>query len=188
MSRIGLMPIVKPGNVKVNVSEGNAVTVEGPKGKLSRELWPELTIEVGDAEVKVVRVSDDRQHRSMHGLTRTLLANMIEGVSSGYQKVLNIGGVGYRAQLEGKNLVLQVGYSHPVTIIPMDGVEFEVGQEPGTREPAITVSGIDKEKVGLQAAIIRKVRPPEPYKGKGIRYRGEYIRRKAGKAGKAAGK
>ena len=121
----------------------------------------------------------------MHGLTRTLLSNMIVGVSSGYEKVLAIGGVGYRAALEGKELVLTVGYSHPVRVKPLDGVEFEIGQEVGTREPLITVRGIDKEKVGQQAAEIRKVRPPEPYKGKGIRYRGERIRRKAGKAGKA---
>jgi len=124
----------------------------------------------------------------MHGLSRTLLANMVEGVSKGYEKALVIGGVGYRAQMEGKKLVVSVGYSHPVAIEPMPGIEFEVGQEPGTREPSITIRGIDKETVGQQAADIRKVRPPEPYKGKGIRYRGEQIRRKAGKAGKAAGK
>lgn len=185
MSRIGLLPIAKPNNVKVNVGQDNLVTVEGPKGKLSRALWPELAIELSDAEVKVSRKTDDPQHRSMHGLTRTLIANMIDGVSKGYEKVLVIGGVGYRATLEGKKLVLQVGYSHPVVITPLEGVEFEVGQEHGTREPSITIRGIDKEKVGQQAAKVRAVKPPEPYKGKGIRYRGEQIRRKAGKAGKA---
>lgn len=188
MSRIGLMPIPKPGNVKVNVEDGNVVTVEGPKGKLSRALWPELKIDVTDSEVTVSRQVDERQHRSMHGLTRTLIANMVEGVSKGYEKNLAIGGVGYRAQMEGKKLVLQVGYSHPVVVEPKGGIEFEVGQVQGTREPLITVRGIDKEVVGQQAAEIRKVRPPEPYKGKGIRYLGERIRRKAGKAGKAAGR
>ncbi|MEJ5296895.1 MAG: 50S ribosomal protein L6 [Armatimonadota bacterium] len=188
MSRIGLKPIPKPAGVKVSVQEGNEVLVEGPKGKLSRKLWPHLKIDVGDSEITVSRSSDEREHRSMHGLTRTLLANMVEGVSKGYEKALVIGGVGYRAQLEGKKLVVQVGYSHPVVVEPKPGIEFEVGQEHGTREPVIIVRGIDKETVGQQAAEIRKIRPPEPYKGKGIRYRGEYIRRKAGKAGKAAGK
>ncbi|MCC6485488.1 MAG: 50S ribosomal protein L6 [Armatimonadetes bacterium] len=185
MSRIGLLPIAKPNNVKVDVGQGNLVTVEGPKGKLSRSLFSQLDIELTEGEVKVSRRSDNPEQRSMHGLTRTLIANMIEGVSKGYEKVLVIGGVGYRAAVEGKNLVLQVGYSHPVVLAPLEGVEFEVGQEPGSREPAITIRGIDKEKVGQQAAKVRAVRPPEPYKGKGIRYRGEQIRRKAGKAAKA---
>ena len=185
MSRIGLMPIARPAGVKIEVGPENQVTVEGPKGTLTRALWPHVTIAVEDAAVRVERASDEGEHRAMHGLTRTLLSNMIVGVSSGYEKVLAIGGVGYRAALEGKELVLTVGYSHPVRVKPLDGVEFEIGQEVGTREPLITVRGIDKEKVGQQAAEIRKVRPPEPYKGKGIRYRGERIRRKAGKAGKA---
>jgi large subunit ribosomal protein L6 len=179
------MPIARPAGVKIEVGPENQVTVEGPKGTLTRALWPHVTIAVEDAAVRVERASDEREHRAMHGLTRTLLSNMIVGVSSGYEKVLAIGGVGYRAALEGKELVLTVGYSHPVRVKPLDGVEFEIGQEVGTREPLITVRGIDKEKVGQQAAEIRKVRPPEPYKGKGIRYRGERIRRKAGKAGKA---
>ncbi len=188
MSRIGLLPIAKPKNVKVEVADGNVVTVEGPKGKLCRALWPELEIEAGEAEITVRRKSDERQHRAMHGLTRTLIANMVEGVSNGYQKILQIGGVGYRAQMEGKNLVLLVGYSHPVTIEPREGVELAVDMDKASRESMIFVRGIDKEMVGQQAAEIRRVRPPEPYKGKGIRYQGEQIRRKAGKAGKAAGK
>lgn len=185
MSRIGLLPIPIPSGVQVNVGPDNLVSVKGPKGELSRSIWPNLKIEVADSEIRVSRSSDEKEYRSMHGLSRTLINNMVEGVSKGYEKVLVIGGVGYRATLEGKNLTLQVGYSHPVTIQPFEGITFEVGQETGTREPVITVRGIDKEKVGQQAAEIRMVRPPEPYKGKGIRYRGEQIRRKAGKAGKA---
>jgi len=186
MSRIGLLPIAKPNNVKIDIGPENVVTVEGPKGKLTRALWPLIKIQETDGEVRVERQADDKEHRSMHGLTRTLLNNMVLGVSAGYEKILVIGGVGYRAALDGKNLTLQVGFSHPVTIEPLDGVTFEVGQEVGTREPLITIRGIDKEKVGQMAAKVRAVKPPEPYKGKGIRYKGEYIRRKAGKAGKAA--
>ncbi len=141
-----------------------------------------------DGYLLVERPGDERNHRALHGLTRTLIANMVEGVSKGYQRVLEVAGVGYRAQLDGGKLSLNVGYAQPKVIEPLPGITFEVGQEVNTRMPLITVKGIDKEVVGQQAALIRRVRPPEPYKGMGIRYRGEQIRRKAGKSGKAGGK
>ncbi|MDO8683614.1 MAG: 50S ribosomal protein L6 [Armatimonadota bacterium] len=188
MSRIGNLPINLPQGVEINIDQSK-VTVKGPKGVLSRELHRDMAIRVDDGKIVVERPTDNKMHRSLHGLTRTLVANMVEGVTNGYQKVLQVIGVGYRAQLNGQNLNLQIGYSHPVEIIPKSGIEFEVGQDTNTRMPFIIVRGIDKEVVGQQAAEIRKVRPPEPYKGKGIKYSTEIIRRKAGKAGKAgAGK
>lgn len=178
MSRVGNKPVELPEGVDVEV-EGNAVTVKGSKGELNRSFNERIGFDIDDGVVMVTRPDDSRESRALHGLSRALLANMITGVSDGYRKELEIQGVGYRATLKGKDVELQVGFSHPVTVEAPDGVTFEV-PEP-TR---IVVSGIDKEQVGQMAANIRKVRPPEPYKGKGIRYVGEYVRRKAGKAGK----
>lgn len=179
MSRIGKLPVQLPAGVKVDI-KGTAVTVTGPKGKLEQEFHPEMAFTQDAGVITVVRPSESRQHRALHGLTRALLNNMVVGVSSGFAKVLEIEGVGYRAAMEGKNLVLNVGYSHPVTFEPPADVEFAVED----RNKTVIVSGIDKQVVGEIAAQIRKTRPPEPYKGKGVRYRGEYVRRKAGKAGK----
>lgn len=181
MSRIGKLPIGIPNGVSVNINK-NSVTVKGPKGELTRDFLPEITIEQEDGQVVLTRNSDHRTHRAKHGLTRALLNNMVVGVSDGFKRQLQIEGVGYRAAVEGKNLVLNVGYSHPVVFEPPAGISFEVPDR-GGRE--IVISGIDKEVVGEIAARIRRTRPPEPYKGKGIRYAGEQIRRKAGKAGKA---
>jgi large subunit ribosomal protein L6 len=178
MSRIGKRPIPVPAKVTVTI-DGQAVSVKGPKGELSRVL-PEGVVVFQEGETIVVqRENESRKSRERHGLCRTLVANMIEGVSNGYQKRLEIQGVGYRAQVQGKNLNLSVGYSHPVVFEPPEGIQFAV--ENNTN---VIVSGIDKEIVGNIAAKIRASRPPEPYKGKGVRYAGEYIRRKAGKAGK----
>jgi len=179
MSRIGRLPITVPQGVTVDVQK-NTVRVKGPKGELSRTFDPDMQIAMEDNNVVVHRPTDHRRHRALHGLTRSLLNNMVIGVSEGFVRRLEIQGVGYRAELQGTNLVLNVGYSHPVLIEPPDGISFEV--EKGYR--GISVLGIDKEMVGEIAARIRRVRPPEPYKGKGIRYAGEYVRRKAGKAGK----
>jgi large subunit ribosomal protein L6 len=179
MSRIGKMPIELPQGVKVDI-EGLDVTVTGNKGKLTQSFRPEMSIKVEDGILTVERPSDSRQHRAFHGLTRALLNNMVVGVSQGFSRRLEIEGVGYRAEMTGKTLVLNVGYSHPVEIEPPQDVQFEVEN----RGKLITVTGIDKQVVGEISAKIRKVRPPEPYKGKGIRYEGEYVRRKAGKAGK----
>jgi large subunit ribosomal protein L6 len=188
MSRIGRAPIPYPADkVSVAVEDGR-VTVKGPKGTLSREIRPEISVRVDDGHVVVERHSDEPKHRALHGLTRTLIANMVTGVTNGYEKVLEISGVGYRAQKTGDGITLQLGFSHPVEVKPRPGIEFEVGQDVNTRAPIITVRGIDKEVVGQQAAEIRALKKPEPYKGKGIRYRGEYIRRKAGKSAKAGGK
>jgi len=181
MSRIGKLPVPIPQGVTVNINKNNVV-VKGPKGELSRDFPPELDLKEEDGQVIVTRNSDHRLHRSKHGLTRALLNNMVVGVSNGFVRKLQIEGVGYRAALEGKSLVLNVGYSHPVVIEPPEGISFEVTDRNG-RE--LVVNGADKEVVGEIAARIRRVRPPEPYKGKGIRYEGEYVRRKAGKAGKA---
>jgi large subunit ribosomal protein L6 len=178
MSRIGFKPIDVPSGVEVKIEPG-VVHVKGPKGELSQVVNPELIIKQDNGTVTVARPSEQRKFQQLHGLTRTLVANMVEGVTQGFKKDLEIQGVGYRAALEGKTLVLSVGYSHPVRIEPEPGIEFSV--ETPTR---LSVSGIDKQLVGEQAARIRRVRPPEPYKGKGIRYQGEYVRRKAGKAGK----
>jgi large subunit ribosomal protein L6 len=179
MSRIGKLPITIPSGVEVKVEDGNLVTVKGPKGSLERKLPAEISVAVNDNEVVVTRPSDLKKHRALHGLTRTLVANMVEGVTNGFSKVLEINGVGYRAQKQGKKLILSLGYSHPVEMEDPEGVESTLeGQN------KITVSGIDKEKVGQYAAEIRFKRPPEPYKGKGIKYSDEVIRRKEGKTGK----
>lgn len=184
MSRIGQLPISLPSGVQVSQEDG-VVTVKGPKGTLSRTLPGEIAIKVEDNKIICERPSNSKLHRSLHGLTRTLVNNMVVGVTAGYEKKLQVQGVGYRAELQGKNLNLQVGLSHPVVVEPMNGVEFEVGQDTNTRMPFIVARCIDKEVLGQQVANIRKIRPPEPYKGKGIRYYGEVIRRKAGKSGKA---
>jgi large subunit ribosomal protein L6 len=173
------MPIVLPESVEAKV-DGTRVSVKGPKGELTQEYRPEMSIKLEDGVITVERPSDAPQMRALHGLTRALINNMVVGVEKGFDKVLQIEGVGYRPELEGDTLVLHVGFSHPVRVEPPDTIEFEVD----TRARLITVKGPDKELVGRVAADIRKVRPPEPYKGKGIRYQGEYVRRKAGKAGK----
>ncbi len=178
MSRIGSLPIEIPGTVDLTV-DGRDVKVKGPKGELQLRVDPAMELSRENGSLQVARPSDQRRHRQLHGLTRTLISNMVVGVTDGFSKNLEIQGVGYRAALEGKTLVLNVGYSHPVRMEPPEGITFAV--EGNTR---ITVSGIDKQLVGEHAARIRSVRPPEPYKGKGIRYQGEYVRRKAGKAGK----
>ena len=177
MSRIGRMPIPVPDGVSVEIKEGNAVTVKGPKGTLERALPAEMILEQKDGEITVSRPNDLKRNKSLHGLTRTLLANMVVGVHTGYTKELEVNGVGYRAAKQGKKLVLNLGYSHPVEMEDPDGVETAVE---GNK---ITVSGISKEKVGQYAAEIRGKRPPEPYKGKGIKYVDEVIRRKVGKTG-----
>lgn len=179
MSRIGRMPIPVPAGVEIKI-DGPQVGVKGPKGELNRSFHPDMSIGLADGQLRVSRPTDQRHHRALHGLTRALLSNMVVGVSEGFSKVLEIVGVGYRAEMEGDNLVLNLGFSHPVVIEPPAGVEFVI--EPRTKR--VTVSGIDKEVVGQLAADIRKLRPPEPYKGKGVRYLGEHVRRKAGKAGK----
>ena len=179
MSRIGKLPVAVPQGVDIDI-DGNNVKVKGPKGELQRELHKEMILKREDNVIIVERPSEDKKHKSLHGLTRTLLFNMVTGVTQGYQKTLELVGVGYRASLQGKKLVLAVGYSHPVEFEPADDLQIEV---PANNR--IIVKGIDKEKVGQLAAKIRAVREPEPYKGKGIKYEGEYIRRKAGKAGKA---
>ena len=180
MSRIGKMPIAVPKGVDVRI-DGTTVTVKGPRGELARDIRPEIKIEQADGQLLVTRPTDQPRHRAMHGLTRTLVDNMVRGVTDGFAKTLEMQGVGYRAQMQGKDLQLAIGFSHPVNIPPPEGIEFEV--EGTTR---IVVKGSSKEQVGQVAANVRKIRPPEPYKGKGIRYLGEYVRRKAGKAGKAA--
>jgi len=179
MSRIGKMPIAIPAGVTVDIAENNKVTVKGPKGTLERVLPAEMEIKQEGAEIVVTRPNDLKRNKSLHGLTRTLIANMVKGVTDGYEKVLEINGVGYRAQKSGKELTLVLGYSHPVIMTDPEGLETVVE---GTNK--ITVKGIDKEKVGQYAAEIRDKRRPEPYKGKGIKYADETIRRKAGKAGK----
>ncbi len=176
------MPIPIPAGVQVDV-KGSHVMVKGPKGELSRSFNPDIKISLQDGQVVVTRPTDNRQHRALHGLTRALLANMVTGVIEGYRKELEIQGVGYRAEKRGDNLVLYVGFSHPVEIAPPSGITF--GLE--GRGKTIVVEGIDKELVGEMAARVRRVRPPEPYKGKGIRYVGEHVRQKAGKAGKVVG-
>jgi large subunit ribosomal protein L6 len=186
MSRIGKKPIAVPKNVQVSIDANNMVVVKGPKGQLSRQLSPEMQIVQEDGELRVERPSDAKKHRSMHGLTRTLLFNMVVGVSDGWKRVLEINGVGYRASLEGQTLVLQLGYSHPIRMEPPENVTFVVGERRSASDPLpVTIQGIDKEVVGQQAAKMRSLRPPEPYKGKGVKYLEEKIRRKAGKAGKA---
>jgi len=186
MSRIGKKPIVIPPTVQVEL-DGQKITVTGPRGLLTRQLHPDVSVEVGSTEIAVKRPSDSTLHRALHGVTRTVIANMIEGVTKGYVKKLEAAGVGWRANVQGKKLVLTVGYSHPVEIDPPQGIEFKaetVAKPPFGNIPLITVSGNDKEVVGQMAATIRGVREPEPYLGKGIAYVGEKIRRKAGKTSK----
>ncbi len=189
MSRIGRAPIAVPPKVQVTWTDENFVTVKGPKGELSSQVDPDLSLKLEDGSLSVTRPSESKQHRSKHGLYRTLVNNMVEGVTKGYTKQLEIHGVGYRAAKVGENLVIQVGYSHPVEVQPPQGITLNVeGIDPATKATRISVSGIDKQLVGEIAAQIRRIRKPEPYKGKGIRYAGEAIRRKAGKAGKVGGK
>jgi large subunit ribosomal protein L6 len=178
MSRIGKMPVTLPSGVELTV-DGQVVSVRGPKGTLDRRFHDRVTITVDEGVASVQRGDDTREARALHGLSRALLANMVVGVSEGYRRDLEIIGVGYRAALKGSDLEMQLGFSHPVSVVAPDGITFEVP------EPTkVVVSGIDKEQVGQVAADIRKIRPPEPYKGKGIRYSGEHVRRKAGKAGR----
>ena len=181
MSRVGRVPIPLPEGVKVQIQRGSIFT-EGPRGRLARSIPERMLVELKDNQILVKRPSDDRLSRSLHGLTRTLIANLIEGVTKGFQKTLVVVGIGYKVQLQGNDLILQLGFSHPVRFLPPTGVKLMV--EGGTR---ITVSGIDKELVGEVAARIRALKPPEPYKGKGIKYVDEYIRRKAGKTGVGTG-
>lgn len=175
MSRIGRKPIPVPDGVEIKI-EPELVTVKGPKGELSERVNRDMKIEQTDGEIQVARPTDRNEHRAMHGLTRSLIANMVQGVTDGYQKTLEIQGVGYRAALKGKNLELALGYSHPVSIEAPEGIEFEVPQP-----TSVIVKGASKQAVGEIAANIRKQRPPEPYKGKGVRYEGEYVQRKVGK-------
>ena len=179
MSRIGRMPIAVPAGVTVDIAENNKVTVKGPKGTLERVLPAEMEIKLEDGHVVVTRPNDLKKMRSLHGLTRTLIANMVTGVTEGYEKVLEVNGVGYRAQKNGKTLVLSLGYSHPVEMVEPEGIKYEV---PNPNQ--IIVKGMDKELVGQMAAVIRTKRPPEVYRGKGIKYVEERIRRKEGKTGK----
>jgi large subunit ribosomal protein L6 len=176
MSRIGKLPIPVPSGVTVTI-DGTNIAVKGPKGELKRTLRPEIALKQEEGKILVTIPKDDRISRSLHGLSRTLVANMVKGVTDGFSKKLFIVGVGYRAAMEGKNMVLQLGYSHPVVIEPMQGIELSV-----FKNTELTVTGIDKQTVGDQAAFIREKRPPEVYKGKGVKYDGELIRRKAGKA------
>ena len=180
MSRIGNLPITVPTCVEIEIGEDNTVTVKGPKGALTQRFSPSMRLQRDNGTVLVERPDNEREHRSLHGLTRTLLNNMVIGVTDGYKRDLEIQGVGYRAALDGSVLVLSVGFSHPVRMAPPEGVSYAL--DGNTR---LSVVGIDKQLVGEEAARIRRVRPPEPYKGKGIRYAGERVRRKAGKAGKA---
>ncbi|GFN36916.1 50S ribosomal protein L6 [Tepidimicrobium xylanilyticum] len=179
MSRIGLKPIDIPKGVEIKLDTKNHIEVKGPKGVIKDQLSSEMEIKIEDNQIFVNRPSDDKKHKSLHGLTRTLIANMIEGVTNGYSKKLEIHGTGYRAQKQGKKLILNLGYSHPIELEDPEGIEVEV---PAANQ--IIVKGIDKQKVGNYAAVIRDFRKPEPYKGKGIRYADEYVRRKVGKTGK----
>ena len=185
MSRIGKKPISIPKGVEINVAEGNYVKIKGPKGTLEQQLPADVLIEQENGVLTVARPSDDQRLRALHGLTRSLLANMVTGVTDGYQRVLEISGVGFRASREGKNIILQVGFSHPIRVVPPEGVTFEVIERRSANEPQqLIVRGINKQTVGEEAAKLRGLRPPEPYKGYGIRYQGEKVRRKAGKTGK----
>jgi large subunit ribosomal protein L6 len=181
MSRIGKQPIAIPGGVDVTIGEGNVVTVKGPRGSLTQTMHVDMRLVADEAVLRVERPDDEAYHRSLHGLTRSLLANMVAGVTGGFEKRLQIIGVGYRAALKGGDLEIQAGYSHPVLVPLPDGIEFEV-----PTPTQIVVRGNDKQAVGEIAAKIRKIRKPEPYKGKGIRYEGEYVRKKAGKAAKGS--
>jgi len=182
VSRIGRLPIAVPSGVQVTI-EGSGVTVKGPKGEMKRLFSPVVSIAMENGQVVVTRSSDEQPVRALHGTTRALLQNMVTGVSTGFTKTLEVEGVGYRAEMNGANLMLYVGYSHPVEVVPPAGISFEA--DPKTR--VVRVMGADREAVGQMASDIRKIRPPEPYKGKGLRYQGEKVRRKAGKAGKGKG-
>lgn len=179
MSRIGKMPIVIPAGVEVTVDDANTVTVKGPRGTLTQDVHKNITVSVEGSEILVTRHDDEKENRSLHGLTRSLIANMVKGVTDGFSKTLEIVGVGYRAQMQGKDLVMNLGYSHQVVMSPIDGIEIAC-----PNANTVVVSGNDKQKVGQFAAEVREKRPPEPYKGKGIKYADEHIRRKEGKAGK----
>jgi len=179
MSRIGRMPITVPADVDVKIGEGNVVTVKGPKGELTQSLRPEMIITMENGHIHVARPSEDKLHRSLHGLTRSLINDMVVGVTKGFQKELEINGVGYRASKEGNKLVMNLGYSHLVTVEEIDGITIEV-----PAQNKVVIHGIDKQKVGQFAAEVREKRPPEPYKGKGIKYIDEVVRRKEGKTGK----
>jgi len=181
MSRIGRMPIAVPSGVQVKI-DGHQVSIKGKRGELSREFHPDIEIKLDDGKVVVTRPSDSPTHRALHGTTRALLANMVKGVSEGFTRVLQIEGVGYRATMDGTNLVFYLGYSHPIKVEPPAGIKFAADEKAKT----VTIDGNDREQVGQVAANLRKLRPPEPYKGKGVMYQGEHIRRKAGKAGKVA--
>ena len=178
MSRIGRMPITVPADVDVKIGEGNVVTVKGPKGQLTQSLRPEMIITMENGHIHVARPSEDKLHRSLHGLTRSLINDMVVGVTKGFQKELEINGVGYRASKEGNKLVMNLGYSHLVTVEEIDGITIEV-----PAQNKVVIHGIDKQKVGQFAANVRAKRPPDPYKGKGIKYANEVIRHKEGKAG-----
>jgi large subunit ribosomal protein L6 len=188
MSRIGKRPIPLPAGVTISRAEDGLTTIKGPKGTLVRRFNPEITLRQEDGTLYVERPSEEKTHRALHGLTRSLAANMIEGVTKGYQKQLEIQGVGFRATMQGQTLLLNVGFSHSIEVMPREGIAFSVANDPQSRNPVITIVGIDKERVGQTAAEIRKLRKPEPYKGKGIRYKGEAVRRKQGKAGGKGGK
>lgn len=179
MSRIGRLPIAIPAGVTVTVSADKVVTVKGPKGELIKAMHEDINIAVENNEVVVTRPSDKKEHKALHGLIRALINNMVIGTTEGYQKTLELVGVGYRAQLQGNKMVMNLGFSHPVEILPLDGITFEIPVP-----TKIIIKGIDKQMVGAQAADIRRWRKPEPYKGKGIKYEGEHIRRKEGKTGK----
>ncbi len=181
MSRVGRLPIDVPAGVDVNI-DGSFVKVKGPKGEMEFTFTPEIVIRKEEGRILVERPTDQPMHRALHGTTRAVLNNMIVGVSTGFERVLEIEGVGYRAEMDGKNLIVNVGFSHPVVVEPPEGISFDVDM----RVRQIKISGYDKQVVGQIASEIRRLRPPEPYKGKGIRYQGEYVRRKAGKAGKTA--
>ncbi|PDW00686.1 50S ribosomal protein L6 [Candidatus Chloroploca asiatica] len=186
MSRIGKKPVTLPKGVDVQIAEGNLVTVKGSKGTLTQQLHPDMIIVQENGELTVQRPSDTKLHKSLHGLTRTLIANMVVGVTDGWQRALEINGVGYRAVLEGQTLVLSLGFSHQVRREPPPNVQYIVGERKSANEPlGLIVRGIDKQVVGEEASRIRALRPPEPYKGKGVKYAEEKVRRKAGKAGKA---
>jgi large subunit ribosomal protein L6 len=176
VSRIGRKPVVIPKGVAVQLQAGQ-ITVTGPKGELKATVHPDVTVESKEGQVNVARHSDSKEHRAMHGLWRALIQNMVNGVTEGYQRKLEIVGVGYRAEMKGRKLYMQIGYSHPILFSPPEGIKVEA-----PTQTSIIVSGIDKQLVGLTAAKVRSFRPPEPYKGKGIKYEGEYVRRKAGKA------
>lgn len=182
MSRIGKNPITIPAGVDVKL-DGNVITVKGAKGTLTQKIRQEITVKIEGSEIVVTRINDEKTARSLHGLTRTLIANMVEGVSNGFTKTLEVNGIGYRAQKQGSNLVMNLGFSHQVIIPEIEGISIDV-----PNPNLVVVSGPDKQVVGQFAAEIREKRPPEPYKGKGIRYQGEYVRRKEGKAGKGAKK